>query len=134
MKKNLKSIGAVVAGVVTISILSGVVSAILTKAGVFPDGKLPLHGSLLVIISMLAYQAVIYLAGCLVTAKLAPSNPVKHVLILGGLGAALNLLSGVGLAMKEDAAFFWFYLGLATLSLLAAWFCVKLYTAQASKK
>lgn len=133
MKKNLKSIGAVVAGLITISILAGVVSAILTKTGVFPEGKLPLHGSLLVLVSMLVYQAVFYIAGCFVTLKLAPSNPVKHVFILGGIGAVVNLLSGLGLASKEhDGAFVWFYLGLAVLSLLTAWLSVKLFSGQAA--
>lgn len=136
MKKTLKSIGAVLAGLITISILAGVVSAILTKTDVFPEGELPLHGSVLLLASMLVYQAVFYVAGCFATAKLAPSNPGKHVWILGGIGAAVNILSGIGLASKEhDNAFIWFYLALAVLSLLAAWLSVKLFAKkQASKK
>ncbi len=126
MKKTLKSIGAVLAGFITIGILSGVASAILVSTGVFPNGKLPLHGSLLVIISILAYQAVFYVVGCFVAARLAPSKPVRHVLVLGGVGAVLNLLSGLGLSMREGAVFFWFYLALAILSLSVAWLSGKL--------
>lgn len=133
MKKNLKSIGAVVAGLITIVVLSGVASAILANMGVFPGGKLPLNGPLILVIGILGYQAVIYLAGCFVTGKLAPFKPVRHILILGGLGAVVNLLSGLGLAMKDGAVFFWFYLALAVLSLAAAWLSGKLYKTPAAK-
>jgi hypothetical protein len=124
MKKILKSIGAIFAGFITIGILSGVTSALLVNAGVFPHGKLPLNGSPLVIIGILGYQAVFYFVGCYVTAKLAPLKPFRHVLILGGLGALLNLLSALG--MKDDAASLWFFLVLAGLSLSIAWLCGKL--------
>jgi hypothetical protein len=127
MSKNLKSVGSVVAGLATIIVLSGLASIIMTTTGIFPGGKLPLHGSLLVVIGILGYQAAIYLAGCFATIKLAPSKPVGHVLVLGGIGATLNLLSGLGLAMKDGAVYFWFYLGLSVLSLLTAWLSGKLY-------
>ena len=122
-----KSVGAVLAGLITIVILSGVASAILTKTDVFPKGKLPLHGSLLVVISILIYQAIIYAVGCFATIKLTPRDPMRYVLVLGGLGAILNLLSGLGLAKKDGAVFFWFYFALAVLSLLVAWLSGKLY-------
>ena len=132
MKKTLKSIGAVLAGFITFSILSGVASAILVSIGVYPNGKLPLHGSLLVIIGILGGQAIFNMVSCFVTAKLAPFKPMRHVLIFGTLGALLNLLTALG--MMKDAASFWFFLALAVLSLSVAWLSGKLYTTQASKK
>lgn len=132
MKKTLKSIGAVLAGFITFSILSGAASAILVSIGVYPNGKLPLHGSLFVIIGILVLQAIFNMVGCFATAKLAPFNPMRHVLIFGGLGALLNLLTALG--MIKDPASFWFFLALAILSLSIAWLSGKLYTMQASKK
>ncbi len=132
MKKNLKSTGAVLAGFVTIFILSGVTSAILVNIGVYPNGKLPLHGSPLVIIGILVSQAIFYMAGCFVTAKLAPFKPIRHVLVVGGVGAILNLLTALG--MMKDTASFWFFLALAIMSLSIAWLSGKLYTMQAPKK
>jgi hypothetical protein len=122
-----RSIGAVLAGLISIVILSGVISAILTQTDVFPKGKLPLHGSLSVVMSILVYQVIIYAVGCFATVKLAPQDPMQHVLVLGGLGTILNLASGLGLATKNGVVFFWFYLSLAVLSLLTAWVSGKLY-------
>ena len=46
---------------------------------------------------MSAYVAVYAIIGCYVTARLAPSRPMTHALILGALGLVLNLASTVPL-------------------------------------
>jgi hypothetical protein len=43
----------------------------------------------------LAYVGVYAIAGCYLTARLAPERPMLHAMILGLLGLALNILGTI---------------------------------------
>jgi hypothetical protein len=128
-KKPSKRIGrsvlAVVAGFVATVILSYGVDAILVATGVMPKGgKLPLHGSELLVAFILAYRALFSVAGCYVAARLAPNHPMRHALILGTLG----MLGGAAGAMAmQGAAPGWYSWGIVALALPMAWLGGKLY-------
>jgi hypothetical protein len=98
MNKNiLKSIGAVIAGLVFIGVTHSAIDAILESTGVLPKGNLYVSTSL--ILFVIFYRAVFSLLGCYLTAKLAPQNPMRHALILGGIG---TLLSATGAIVTAD--------------------------------
>ena len=89
MNKNiLKSIGAVLVGLVFIVITHTGTDAILEAIGVLPKGHLYVSTGLVLVV--IFYRAVFSLAGCYLTAKLAPQNPMKHSLILGTFGVVLS--------------------------------------------
>lgn len=83
--KTIKSIGAVLAGFLTVVILSIATDAVLESTGVFP----PPTGGLFVtwmLILAFVYRSLFTFLGGYVTASLAPNRPMRHVAVLGVLG------------------------------------------------
>ncbi len=124
MKKILKSIGAVIAGFIAVFILSYGTDAVLGILGILPSGPLPLSGSEFLILSVLIYRNIYNVIGCYLTARLAPSHPMRHALILGVLGF-LGSLSGALAGQRLAPA--WYSWMLVVLSLPCAWLGGKLY-------
>lgn len=91
MKHSLpKSIWAVFAGFLFIVVVSIAADTLLKLAGILPWDHLFVSTGL--ILFVLFYRAVFSLAGCYLTAKLAPSKPMNHAIILGVIGLSSVLL------------------------------------------
>lgn len=90
-KKTLKSVGAVIAGLLTVAILSVLTDAILEGIGFFPPATEGLYDNNLLLIALL-YRTVYAFMGGFVTAKLAPEKPMKLVLILLLIGTIMGIL------------------------------------------
>jgi hypothetical protein len=128
MKSNtLKSIGAVLAGFIFIGVTHSAIDAILESIGVLPKGNLYVSTSL--ILFVIFYRAVFSLIGCYITAKIAPTNPMRHALILGGIG---TLLSAVGAIVTADMNLgpAWYAWSLVLIALPVAWLGGKLYVSR----
>jgi hypothetical protein len=65
-----------------------------------------------------AYRLVFDVGGCYLTARLAPARPMKHALVLGGLGVLLSL---TGALAMWNAGPHWYPLALVVSSLPSAW-------------
>jgi hypothetical protein len=125
MKTNiLKSIGAIVAGFIFIGVTHSATDAILENTGVLPKDNLYVSTS--VILFVILYRAVFSVIGCYLTAKLAPKNPMKHALILGGIG---TLLSAAGAVVTADMNLgpAWYAWSLVVIAIPIAWLGGKLY-------
>jgi hypothetical protein len=121
--KIFKNIGAVIAGLIFIVITHTVTDLIMESTGVLPKGNL--HVGTGLILFVIFYRAVLSLLGCYLTAKLAPDSPLKHALILGGIGVALSTVGAIATAeMNLGPA--WYAWSLV-VSLLVAWLGGKLY-------
>lgn len=109
MKRGIwKSIGAVVAGLATIIVLSNGTDTILETTGVFPPLQEQLeHGFTVPWMAVLAvaYRNVFTVLGGYVTAWLTPKQPLRHVLTL----AAANIVPA------------WFSVALLVLGPCCAW-------------
>jgi hypothetical protein len=125
MNKNIfKSIGAVIAGFIFIVITHTATDSILESTGVLPKGNLYVSAGL--ILFVILYRTIFSLAGCYLTAKLAPNNPMKHALILGGIGTALSAAGAIATAnMNLGPA--WYAWSLVVIALPVAWLGGKLY-------
>ncbi|HYV86175.1 MAG TPA: hypothetical protein VFB49_09705 [Patescibacteria group bacterium] len=66
------------------------------------------------------------LAGAWITARLAPQKPMKHALILGGVGVALGLV-GVVATWNLGLGPRWYPIALVVLALPQCWAGAKLY-------
>lgn len=121
-KTTVKSIGAVLAGLIFIVITHTGTDAILEGAGVLPKGNLFVGTGLILIV--LGYRAVLSFIGCYLTAKLAPQNPMKHALMLGLIGL---VLSSIGAIVAADLGPAWYAWTLAVMALPIAWLGAKLY-------
>jgi len=97
-RKRLRSVGAILAGLVAILVLSNGTDAILEATGVFPPVAVqkeqgfdtPWMAAL-----ALVYRGVYAAVGGYVTAALAPNRPVSHAVILGIVGIVLGVLGAV---------------------------------------
>jgi hypothetical protein len=123
-KTTLKSIGAVVAGLAFVMVVSTVVDVILHAAKVYAPMGEPMTNGLAVLAS--AYRLVIGIAGAYLTARLAPARPLKHALILGAIGIVLGTIGAVatwnmGLGPR------WYAVGLVLVALPQCWFGGWLY-------
>ena len=131
MNKNIfKSIGAFLAGLVVIFVLSYGTDAVLSLAGVLHGGSLPMYGSEPLIISILVYRLVYSVVGCYVTARLAPNHPMSHAIalgIFGFIGSIAGAVAGQGLAPA------WYSWALVVFALPCAWLSGKVYELSLSR-
>jgi uncharacterized membrane protein len=126
---NKRSIWAVVAGVLFIVVASTLVDIVLHAVGVFPPMKHPLNDSLALLAT--SYRVVISIGGAWLTARLAPDNPMKHVLILGVVGTILGLV-GVVATWNLGMGPRWYPIALAVLAIPQCWLGGKLYELQSA--
>jgi len=117
----LKSIGAVIVGLVVIFVLSLVTDAILEAAGLLKTGApLPMRGAELLITVILIYRLAYSVVGCYLTARLAPNQPMRHALALGVLGLLISI-SGAIVAVQQSMGPAWYAWGLVVFALPCAW-------------
>lgn len=74
----------------------------------------------------LSYRVLLAIASGWVTARLAPSAPMKHALVLGGIGTALSALGLLG-AMQAGFGPLWYPALLVVVALPAAWLGARAY-------
>jgi hypothetical protein len=115
-RRVLRSIGAVAAGLVAIFAVTTVTDVVMHASGVFPPPGAPMSGALFLL--ALAYRFVFDVAGCWLTARLAPARPMRHALVLGSIGLVLSI---AGAAAMWNAGTHWYPLALAASALPCAW-------------
>lgn len=117
----LKSIGAVIAGLVAIFVLSYATDAVLEAAGILKSGTpLPMRGSELLITAILIYRLVYSVVGCYIAARLAPNYPMRHAFALGALGLVIGI-GGAIVAAQQNLGPAWYTWGLVVFTLPCAW-------------
>ena len=123
--KTLKSIGAVLGGFLIVAILSTLTDKILEGAGIFPPPTEGLFVTWMLLLAF-AYRTVYAILGGYVTAALAPSNPSKHVMILGiigTVGGCVGIYVGVVLFPLSPI---WYPIALAVTAYPSVWLGGKL--------
>ena len=94
-RRILRRVGAVLAGLVAIFAVTTVTDAVMHATGVFPPVGAPPMSSALFLLAF-AYRFVFDVAGCWLTARLAPDRPMRHALVLGAIGLVLSIAGAVG--------------------------------------
>ncbi|HXZ28906.1 MAG TPA: hypothetical protein VEG08_13015 [Terriglobales bacterium] len=115
-----RSFAAVFVGLAAIVVLSLGTDEVLHLARVFPPWGQPMSDALFVLATI--YRCVYAVAGCYLAARLAPSRPMRHALMLGVVGVVLSTAGAVG-TWKRGPEFgpHWYPLGLIASSLPCAW-------------
>ena len=116
MKSVFKSIGAVIAGVIIIVVLSVVTDMILEKTGVLPVQSQGLFTPYLLL--ALTYRTVYAAVGGYVTAALAPKNRMKHIIALEIIGTIMGIL---GVIAGWNLSAHWYPIALVFTSFVAVW-------------
>ncbi len=113
-----RSLAAIVVGFVAIGVLSFGTDALVRSAmpGMF-DGA-GRTDSVPLLVLTIVYVGVYAVAGCYLAARLAPSRPMRHAMILGALGLAFNV---AGTAAMWDTAPAWYHVVQLALVLPYAW-------------
>ena len=121
----LRSVGAVLAGLLFIIIITTATDALLHATGIFPPWGQPMSDSLFVL--ALAYRIVYGIAGGYLTARLAPDKPVKHAVVLGIIGFVLSL-GGTVATWNRGPEFGpkWYPVSLMLIAIPTAWLGGKL--------
>lgn len=118
--KNIwRSIGAIVTG-----ILVGVVLSLGTDAGLRAVGIFPATGTMSDGLFAIAtvYRTIYGVLSCYIAARLAPSRPMKHALVLGAIGLAVSLVGAVVTwNMEPPLGPHWYPLALVVLAMPQAW-------------
>jgi hypothetical protein len=115
-----RSVGAVLAGLLAIIILSVGTDEVLHAAGIFPSWGQPVGNALLLLATI--YRTLYSVAGSYLTARLAPSRPMQHALVLGGIGLVLGTLGALA-TWNKGPAFgpHWYPVALIVLAVPQCW-------------
>lgn len=118
MKNNiLKSIGAILAGMVVGAVLSVATDFGFEKTGIFPSPDQGLFIWWMLLLALIYRGAYNILSGY-ITAKLAPVNPLKHAIILGIIGVVVTIL---GSAANWEKSAAWYPIALILITLPCTW-------------
>jgi hypothetical protein len=123
--RMLRGVGAVLAGVFAIFVLSLGTDVIFHALGIFPPLGQPFSDRLCLLAT--AYRTVYAVVGGYITARLAPNRPMQHALVLGLVGVVLSTAGAVA-TWNRGPAFgpHWYPVTLILISLPGAWFGGKL--------
>ena len=122
--KTLKSIGAVIAGLVVVILVTTLVDIVLHAVHFFPPMDQPINNVQALLAT--SYRVVISIAGAWLTARLAPDRPLRHAVILGIIGTVLSLI-GIIATWKLGLGPRWYPIALAVLAIPQCWAGGKLY-------
>jgi hypothetical protein len=120
----MRSVWAVVAGVLVVIVVTTLVDIVLHAAHVFPPMNQPINDRLALLAT--SYRVVISVGGAWLTARLAPQEPMKHALILGVVGTVLGLV-GVVATWNLGLGPRWYPIALAALAIPQCWVGGKIY-------
>jgi hypothetical protein len=118
--RNLwRSTGAVALGLVAVFVLSLGTDEVFHLLAVYPPWGQPMRDSSLLVLA-LAYRTFYGIAGSYIAARFAPRNPMKHALVLGGIGFVLSLAGAIA-TIPMDLGPSWYPIALVITALPCAW-------------
>jgi hypothetical protein len=120
-----RSIVAIVVGFVVTAALSLITDQVLHVLNVYPPWGQPMYDPGLNALA-LAYRVVFTIFGCWLTARLAPRNPMLHVMILGSIGFVIASAGAIVSMTQYDLGPAWYPIALALTALPCAWIGGKL--------
>ena len=121
----LRRIGAVLAGLLVIIVITTATDSVMHATGVFPPAGAPMSNALWLLAT--AYRIVYGVAGSFIAARLAPDRPMRHALALGVVGLVLSIVGAV--ATWDRGPGFgpkWYPLALVVIAIPSAWLGGKL--------
>ncbi len=96
--KTLKSIGAVLAGILFTIIVTTAIDLMLHAVHFFPAMDKPITDTQALVATL--YRIAVSIGGAYLTAKLAPDRPMLHAILLGVIGTILGVI-GVCVSLKN---------------------------------
>src|SRR5215208_1556256 len=132
MKPSGRSVGAVVAGLLTVVVVSTAVDAVLHATGVYPPWGQSMSDGLFALAT--AYRVLIGIAGGYITARIAPDRPMQHAIALGVIGIVLSSAGAAATWSRiPEIGPAWYPLALIVTALPSAWLGGKLREIQSRR-
>jgi hypothetical protein len=128
----LRSVGAVLAGMIVGIALTLGLDELLHITGVFPPWGDPVGDKPLILAA--AYRIVFSIAGSYIIARLAPDRPMQHAVVGGAIGFIVSIIGAVA-TWNGGPAFgpHWYPVALIITALPCAWFGGKLRVMQVQR-
>ena len=127
-RRLLRSAGALLAGFVTVVILSLGTDMMLHAIGLFPPLGQTMSDALLLLAT--AYRTAFGIASSYITARLAPDRPMQHALVGGAIGLVLSTAGAVASWDRPALGPHWYPLALVATAMPGAWCGGKLRALQ----
>ena len=125
VRLRLQSVVALLAGFAAVVVLSLAADTVFHMLGVYPAGGQAMNEVGDNVLA-LAYRCVFRTLGSYIAARLAPTRPMGHTLILGLIGTALATL-GVVATWNLNLGPHWYPIALVVTALPCAWIGGALY-------
>jgi hypothetical protein len=113
---RLRSLGAVLGGLLTTFVVTTGLDVLLHVLHVFPPWSERMGDGLFVL--ALAYRIPSNISGSYVTARLADSRPMAHALALGAVGTVLAILGALAMGQYGPA---WYSIANVVVAFPCAW-------------
>ena len=119
VRLRLQSVVALLAGFAAVAVLSLAADTVFQMLGVYPAGREPMNeeGDNALALS---YRLVFGALGSYIAARLTPTRPMRHALILGAIGTVVAI-AGVAATWNLDLGPRWYPIALAVTALPCAW-------------
>lgn len=115
-----RGVAAVLAGFVTVLVTHTGTDALLHATGVFPPAGQVMSDGLFALAA--GYRCVFTVLGAYLTARLSPARPLKHALVLGGIGTVLSLVGMLAIVGRgPEFGPLWYPLSLVVTALPCCW-------------
>ena len=125
-RSTLKSTGAVVAGFVAVLVLSIGTDILLVRAGLFPpESEQSLYVWWMLLLA-LVYRTFYGVVGGYLAARLSPSRPMRHAIILGIIGLVTGILGTIANWSKVSPSTEWYPILLIVFLFPSLWIGGKL--------
>jgi len=131
-RRTLRSVGALLAGLLAIVILSTATDMVLHATGVFAPPGQPMANALWLLAT--AYRILYGVVGCYLAARLSPDRPMRHAMLLGIVGVVVSVVGALATRGKGPAfGPTWYALALIAIALPCGWVGGKLHDMRATK-
>lgn len=127
-----RSVLAVVAGFLTVVVLSIGTDQLLHMLKVYPPWDQPMHEPGLNLLA-LSYRIVYTILGAYLAARLAPHSPMRHAWVLGFIGLLLGTLGAI-VAIPMHLGPSWYPIAIVLTALPCAWLGGKWFLKQSSER
>jgi hypothetical protein len=121
-RRVLRSVGAVLTGMLVVIVLTIATDIALHVMDVFPPWGKSMVGYDGALMLATIYRAVFGILGSYITARLAPNRPMPHALAGGAIGLVVSIVGGA-VTWNKGPAFgpHWYPLALIVLAMPQAW-------------
>ena len=120
--RTIRSVGAVLTGIIVGVLLTIITDVMLHAIGVYPPSGQPMVNADALLLLATAYRVVYGVLGGHITARLAPDRPMRHALAGGVVGFVVCTVGAV-VTWNRGAAFgpHWYPLALVATAVPCAW-------------